>query len=749
MLLIAACFKAMRRQAVFSMALIFLLAAGAVPARAQPAPQAVPSTAELTSLVQTLQTPQQRQALISDLQALIAARNAHAAPPPAPHGAGATMVSILSSQAAHIGGAVTALAHLAPRTHVSAWVQAFRADPKLRARWFMGAASGAAVLVAGLLAFWLLRVVLGPLRRRVQSMALGPVWARVLGAMLAILLHCLPVLALLAAGYAVLGICQAAGDLPGPARVLILAALNAMALVRAVMAIAGALLLPAAAGVRFLPVGEATADYVLVWVARFSSFTIYGLFALEAARNCGLDQASYDGLLKVFGLSLLGLLTMLILQNHDAVARVIGGPAVARTSGFARLRGRLAQWWHIAAILYLLGAYGVWAAGVPGGFAFLLRASVLSLVIVIAARLVEAVAGALLTRFLTVRPELEQRLPGLQQRANRYTPFITGIGRLLLYALAALLVLQAWGLGGIAWLETTAGQRLVGGLVTIALAAIFLLAFWEIVVLSAEFYVTRPDADGTPLERSARIRTVLPLFRKSLAIVLGIAFVLIALATVGVNIAPLLAGAGIFGIAVGFGAQSLVKDVITGIFILMQDAVSVGDVAEMAGHAGLVEKISIRSVRLRDFGGTVITIPFSEVTTVQNMTKEFSQAVFNIGVAYREDIDEVIKVVTALGQEFMADEQFAARILAPLEVVGLDSFADSAAIVKARFKTVPGAQWAVMRAFNGRMKRRFDELGIEIPIPNQRVYFGEDRQGKAPPLRLRVPREEEARDAAV
>jgi small-conductance mechanosensitive channel len=502
--------------------------------------------------------------------------------------------------------------------------------------------------------------------------------------------------------------------------------------VRIIMAVALALLLPGAAGVRFLPVDEANADYALVWISRFSRFAVYGAFGLAAALECGLNLAVYQGLIRAFGLAMAGLLTMLILQNRIAVARVIRGQARVRTGGFARMRGRIAEFWHIAAILYLFGAYVVWAVNIPGGFAFLLRASILSLLILAAARVADVAGRAGMARFLTVGPELEQRLPGLQLRANRYAPVVTGAARLMLFALATLLVLQAWGLSGFDWLATAPGQRVIGGLVTIAVMAVVSVGLWEVLALAAEFYVTRPGVDGTRLERSARIRTLLPLFRKTLAIVLGLGFVLIALATVGVNIAPLLAGAGIAGIAVGFGAQSLVKDVITGVFVLMQDAVSVGDVVTVAGQTGLVEQISIRSIRLRNLSGTVIIIPFSEVTTVQNMTKDFSYAMFNIGVAYREDIDQVITVIVALAAEMQADAEFGWRILEPIQILGLDQFADSAVIVKARIKTKPIQQWNVMRGFNLRMKRRFDELNIEMPFPHQTIYFGEDRQGNAP-----------------
>ena len=208
---------------------------------------------------------------------------------------------------------------------------------------------------------------------------------------------------------------------------------------------------------------------------------------------------------------------------------------------------------------------------------------------------------------------------------------------------------------------------------------------------------------------------------------------LIVLAELGVNIGPLLAGAGVIGLAVGFGSQKLVQDVINGIFILFEDSVAVGDVVTAAGISGVVERMSIRSLRLRDLTGNVHTIPFSAVETVTNMTKEFSMAVIEAGVAYRENIDEVIVALRQLGTEMKDDPEYASLILEPLEVLGVDALADSAVIIKCRFKTVPLKQWMIRREFNRRMKNRFDELGIEIPYPHQTVYFGVGKDGSAPP----------------
>jgi small conductance mechanosensitive channel len=224
--------------------------------------------------------------------------------------------------------------------------------------------------------------------------------------------------------------------------------------------------------------------------------------------------------------------------------------------------------------------------------------------------------------------------------------------------------------------------------------------------------------------------------RKALLLVLSVIVGLIVLSELGIHIGPLLAGAGIIGLAVGFGAQKLVQDVITAVFILLEDSVAVGDVVSVAGIGGLVEDLSIRSIRLRDLSGNVHTIPFSSVDTVTNMTKLYSYYLIDIGVAYQEDTDQVSEVCKKIVDDMRSDPEFGPEILEPLDVLGVDQFADSAIIIKARIKTRPIKQWTVGREFNRRMKKRFDELGIEIPFPHRTLYFGAAKDGSTPPLHM-------------
>jgi small-conductance mechanosensitive channel len=216
---------------------------------------------------------------------------------------------------------------------------------------------------------------------------------------------------------------------------------------------------------------------------------------------------------------------------------------------------------------------------------------------------------------------------------------------------------------------------------------------------------------------------------------------LMVLAELDIQIGPVLAAAGVVGLAVGFGAQHLVQDVISGFFILLDDEIRVGDVVQIADKSGLVERLNLRMVVLRDLSGNVHYVRNGKIDVVTNMTKDYSRYVFDIGVAYREDVDEVIEVIKQVDEELRSDPAFGPDILEPIEILGLDQFAESAIIIKARTKTKPIKQWNVGREFNRRLKKRFDEKNIEIPFPHMTVYAGRDKVGHAPPLSVLLSHE--------
>ncbi len=241
-------------------------------------------------------------------------------------------------------------------------------------------------------------------------------------------------------------------------------------------------------------------------------------------------------------------------------------------------------------------------------------------------------------------------------------------------------------------------------------------------------------------EFKKRADTLSSIIRYILSIGVIIVAAVMILGELGIAIGPILAAVGVLGLAVGFGAQNLVQDVISGFFLLLEDQIRVGDVVDIAGKAGLVEKVTLRMIILRDLAGNVHYVRNGHINVVTNMTKDYSRYVFDIGVSYREDVDEVIEVIQQVDEELRGDPEFSTDILEPIEILGLDQFTDSAIIIKARTKTKPIKQWRIAREFNRRLKKKFNERNIEIPFPHVTLYMGENKQGQAAPLNVAVKR---------
>jgi small conductance mechanosensitive channel len=240
------------------------------------------------------------------------------------------------------------------------------------------------------------------------------------------------------------------------------------------------------------------------------------------------------------------------------------------------------------------------------------------------------------------------------------------------------------------------------------------------------------DEDPNTLsEREKRAATLGKIIRHTWFVLIMVVAVMMILNEAGINIGPMLAGAGIAGLAIGFGAQTLVKDVINGFFMLLENNFRVGDVLRVGGVAGLVESMSLRVTVLRDLEGNVHVIPNGSIDVVTNMTKEWSRAVLVVGVAYKENVDEVMDLLQEIGNELYEDPNFRPLIMEPLEVLGLDNFGDSSIDIKVIIKTQPLRQWAVGRELRRRIKNTFDAKGIEIPFPHRTLYMGDaENEGK-------------------
>jgi small conductance mechanosensitive channel len=387
-----------------------------------------------------------------------------------------------------------------------------------------------------------------------------------------------------------------------------------------------------------------------------------------------------------------------------------------RSPRFKAFRRQGAKVWHVLAIAYIVAGYLVWSFQIAGGFAFLLRATVLTGILFIVVRLADTFLRQVFDRSFALSDDVRRYLPGLEGRANKYLPILRKALLVGLYLAALFALLQVWGLDMIGWLSAGGtGRPVMAAIFKIVIIVLLSALLSELVNVAIEHYLRDQDAQGRRIHHSGRIRTLLPLLRNAFRITLGVLVLMVVLSEIGLDIAPLLAAAGVVGLAVGFGAQTLVKDIITGVFILIEDTIAVGDVVDLGGHAGVVEGMTIRTIRLRDGAGAVHTVPFGSVTIVQNLTKDFSYATFDIKVDYRENPDQVIEMIKQVGAEIEQDADFRYGLLGKTEIIGLDSLADNGYIVKARIKTRAMSQWGVMRAFNLRLKRAFDAEGMLFP----------------------------------
>lgn len=237
-------------------------------------------------------------------------------------------------------------------------------------------------------------------------------------------------------------------------------------------------------------------------------------------------------------------------------------------------------------------------------------------------------------------------------------------------------------------------------------------------------------------ESAKRAETLSRVFRYLVAVVVSLIAGMLVLAELGVSVAPILGAAGVVGLAVGFGAQSLVKDFFTGFFILLENQIRQGDVVQLGEHSGVVEGITLRFVQLRDYDGNVHYVPNGHITTVINMTRGFSHAVMDIGVAYRENVDDVMAVMREVAAQMREHPDYQLKITGDLEIAGVNSWGDSAVVIRCRYRTLPMEQWGVRREYLRRLKAAFDTKGIEIPYPHLTVYAGQDKEGKAPSFSL-------------
>lgn len=407
----------------------------------------------------------------------------------------------------------------------------------------------------------------------------------------------------------------------------------------------------------------------------------------------------------------------------------------------------LARTWHFLAIAYFTVLLVVSQIDNESALPFMLGATMQSLV-ALGGALFNLLLETALSRRIRLPADLQRKLPMLEERVNAYVPAGLRTLGLLMRIMVALFVLDAWRVFDLSgWIVSDAGTAAVRVVVNVLIVLFLAAVAWTIIASMIEHRLSLSEGRGTP---TARERTLLSLFRNAALIFIVTMTVMVVLSQIGVDIAPLIAGAGVVGLAIGFGSQKLVQDIITGVFIQLENGMNQNDVVEVAGIFGTVEKITIRSVGIRTLDGGYHLIPFSSVDVVSNHMRDFSYHLGEYTISHRESVDEAVEQLRLAFDELMLDDVLGPEVIEDISIPGVTALNEKGVTIRVLIKTTPGMQWAVQRGYNRLVKKYFNAAGIELPYPHTVLYFGQDKNGYAPPANVfmqteRAPRTHNAR----
>ncbi|MEL6582377.1 MAG: mechanosensitive ion channel domain-containing protein [Pseudomonadota bacterium] len=587
----------------------------------------------------------------------------------------------------------------------------------------------AITVIATYSAFLLLRIARNTLRNRLRVRAEGaPLIQRVV-----------MILALLAADIATIALAWLAGYgavlvLAGPSGTIAVIQtlyLNAFVAVVSTRALVRTILAPSTPELRFTGMSDAAAQRITRFI-RLEAFILgYGLLLLVPVLGAQISPRAADAVMVVISLVAILLSVIFVIRARKPVAAWIDTQLATQPGTL--LSSITREWWIPVSL------YGVSLAGrvlTQSGDAVI--SALLSGIQALLMTWVGILLAGGLTRYtaqgVRLSDGIRSRLPLLEKRLNRFVqPALTAIRTVVLLGIIAI-VLDATDLTDIGGWIFGSGTALLGSAVSVLITLGIGLGLW-LVFSSWVEYRLNPNYGSVA---TARETTLLSILRNAATIALIIIVLMIVLSELGINIAPLIASAGVLGLAIGFGAQKMVEDIITGIFIQFENAVNVGEVVTLGGVTGVVEKLTVRSVSLRDVNGIFHVIPFSAVSSVSNFSKDFAFHVEDMGIAYRENVDEAKQAMFDAFELLRADDEFGHFILEDLQWFGVNSMGDNAVILRARIKTIAGQQWGVGRAYKYYLKKVFDERDIEIPFPQRTLWFGVGKDGTAPPAPLPV-----------
>ncbi|HLQ84958.1 MAG TPA: mechanosensitive ion channel domain-containing protein [Salinisphaeraceae bacterium] len=512
--------------------------------------------------------------------------------------------------------------------------------------------------------------------------------------------------------------------------------INAFAMIEVVKAVIRAVFSARYDSLRLLPMSSAIAGWWSVRLRWFVSVVGYSLLVAVPIISAQLSPALGSVVSFVIMAAAYVYALVVIIRNRKLLGqRLLHAAGRSSIAFFAVLLQLLAHLWLPLAVIYLTILFVGSQVDPAGVLPFMLAATLQTLIAAAIAMGLSGLLSLLIDKRIPLPARTRQRLPNLEARLNAYIPAYLKIARGLILLGFILVAAHIWRLFDLyGWLASPGGSHALSVVIHVLIILAVALLLWLVLTSLLEHRLGAGPRGGPP---SARQQTLMQIIRNALAITVITMTAMVILSQIGVDIGPLIAGAGVIGLAVGFGAQTLVADVISGVFIQIENALNTGDWVDMAGVSGTVERLTIRSVALRGLDGTLHVVPFSSASIVSNYNRGFGYHVTAYRIAYREDIDEAIRQLRAAFEDLQADDAVRANLLEDISIPGVTALAENAVEIRVMIKTRPGSQWATGRAYNRLVKMRFDAAGIEIPTAQRTLYFGRDKDGWSPPLRVR------------
>ena len=556
--------------------------------------------------------------------------------------------------------------------------------------------------------------------------------ARVPYSLLHLLIKLLPVGLFLALGYAFAALLTTTHQ----AALVTITLTNAYVVARVVYLLMETLFVPHSPAIRLCNASDQTAFMVTRW-----------LNFLVAAPSVVVCLSTLGGVFDMPARGTEAIIRTVVLVEHVLVAiftwRVRMHVAVAlqpserlRKQPFWMFMGKLVYLWWIPAMFFNFALWLIWATHISGGYEWIIRTVILTTLVVILSRLFSVLAYNLQNRLFHISPALEARYPGLQARVDHYYPISRKTLTFLLYFGTAVLFLQSLGLPAIHFfMYSRLGTKVIDAILTVLVAYTIAIIVWEGVNAALQTQINHFDATAQE-GRASRLRTVLPIIKTVLLAIIVIIVAVTTLSQIGINVAPLLTGAGIMGAAIAFGAQSLVKDFITGFFMLAENAIQVGDWVTASGISGTVEHLSIRTLRLRSVNGDLHIIPFSEVSSIANTSRDYNLVVTNFMIDLSEDPQRVATILHEELEKLRKTTQYGHLILSEFSFLGVEQADGNGASFLGAFRTTPGSKWKVYRAYYSRLAVRMNSEGIKFPAPSNINLLG--NMPGAPALDIRI-----------